>query len=147
MLRKCNPTTFLGEPRIPDYPVPAGHTADSYLEEVTRQGLLERLKCRNHSEVDPAYMHRLEVELKVMQEKGFSTYFLVVWDYIKYARDNNIPVGPGRGSAAGSLVAYCLKITNIDPIHHGLLLSVFLIPNESLCPMWILISVQIVVAI
>ncbi len=99
---KVQPYNILGEPRIPDYPVPAGHTADSYLEEVTRQGLLERLKCRNHSEVDPAYMQRLEVELKVMQEKGFSTYFLVVWDYIKYARDNNIPVGPGRGCVLGN---------------------------------------------
>ena len=131
---KIQPYNIMGEPRIPDYPVPAGHTADSYLEEVTRQGLLERLKCRNHSEVDPVYMQRLEVELKVMQDKGFSTYFLVVWDYIKYARDNNIPVGPGRGSAAGSLVAYCLKITNIDPIHHGLLFERFLNPERKSMP-------------
>ncbi|MDJ0570574.1 MAG: DNA polymerase III subunit alpha [Pleurocapsa sp. MO_192.B19] len=98
---KVQPYNILGEPRIPDYPVPAGHTADSYLEEVTRQGLLERLKCRNHTEVPEEYMKRLEVELKVMQEKGFSTYFLVVWDYIKYARDNDIPVGPGRGCVLG----------------------------------------------
>ncbi len=99
---KVQPYNILGEPRIPDYPVPAGHTADSYLEEVTRQGLLERLKCRNHSEVPPEYMQRIEVELQVMQEKGFSTYFLVVWDYIKYARDNDIPVGPGRGCVLGN---------------------------------------------
>ena len=131
---KIEPYNILGEPRIPDYPVPAGHTADSYLEEVTRQGLLERLKCRNHSEVPPEYMQRIEVELEVMQEKGFSTYFLVVWDYIKYARDNDIPVGPGRGSAAGSLVAYCLKITNIDPIHHGLLFERFLNPERKSMP-------------
>ena len=131
---KVQPYNILGEPRIPDYPVPAGHTADSYLEEVTRQGLLERLKCRNHHEVPVEYMQRLEVELKVMQSKGFSTYFLVVWDYIKYARDNNIPVGPGRGSAAGSLVAYCLKITNIDPIHHGLLFERFLNPERKSMP-------------
>ncbi len=131
---KVQPYNILGEPRIPDYPVPAGHTADSYLEEVTRQGLLERLKCRNHHEVPAEYMQRLEVELKVMQSKGFSTYFLVVWDYIKYARDNDIPVGPGRGSAAGSLVAYCLKITNIDPIHHGLLFERFLNPERKSMP-------------
>jgi DNA polymerase III subunit alpha len=131
---KIQPYNILGEPRIPDYPVPPGHTADSYLEEVTRHGLLERLKCRNHSEVDPVYMQRLETELKVMQEKGFSTYFLVVWDYIKYARDNDIPVGPGRGSAAGSLVAYSLKITNIDPIHHGLLFERFLNPERKSMP-------------
>ena len=98
---KVQPYNILGEPRLPDYPVPAGHTADSYLEEVARQGLLERLKCRSHNEIDPEYMQRLEVELKVMQEKGFSTYFLVVWDYIKYARDNDIPVGPGRGCVLG----------------------------------------------
>ena len=131
---KVQPYNILGEPRIPDYPVPAGHTADSYLEEVTRKGLLERLKCRNHHEVPAEYMQRLEVELKVMQSKGFSTYFLVVWDYIKYARDNDIPVGPGRGSAAGSLVAYCLKITNIDPIHHGLLFERFLNPERKSMP-------------
>ncbi len=131
---KVQPYNILGEPRIPDYPVPPGHTADSYLEEVTRKGLLERLKCRNHHEVPAEYMQRLEVELKVMQSKGFSTYFLVVWDYIKYARDNDIPVGPGRGSAAGSLVAYCLKITNIDPIHHGLLFERFLNPERKSMP-------------
>ncbi|MGV2829874.1 DNA polymerase III subunit alpha [Myxosarcina sp. GI1(2024)] len=131
---KVQAYNILGEPRIPDYPVPSGHTADSYLEEVTWQGLLERLKCRHHSEIDPVYKQRLQTELKVMQEKGFSTYFLVVWDYIKYARDNNIPVGPGRGSAAGSLVAYCLKITNIDPIHHGLLFERFLNPERKSMP-------------
>nr|WP_081942808.1 DNA polymerase III subunit alpha [Myxosarcina sp. GI1] len=131
---KVQAYNILGEPRIPDYPVPLGHTADSYLEEVTWQGLLERLKCRHHSEIDPVYKQRLQTELKVMQEKGFSTYFLVVWDYIKYARDNDIPVGPGRGSAAGSLVAYCLKITNIDPIHHGLLFERFLNPERKSMP-------------
>jgi DNA polymerase-3 subunit alpha len=130
---KVQPYNILGEPRIPDYPVPSGHTADSYLEEVTRQGLLERLKCRA-SEVPEEYQKRLQTELKVMQEKGFSTYFLVVWDYIKYARDNGIPVGPGRGSAAGSLVAYSLKITNIDPIHHGLLFERFLNPERKSMP-------------
>ena len=98
---KVQPYNILGEPRIPDYPVPAGHTADSYLEEVTWQGLLARLKCRSHAEVPTVYKDRLQTELKVMQEKGFSTYFLVVWDYIKYARDNDIPVGPGRGCVLG----------------------------------------------
>ncbi|MDJ0632551.1 MAG: DNA polymerase III subunit alpha, partial [Xenococcaceae cyanobacterium MO_188.B29] len=131
---KVQPYNILGEPRIPDYPVPSGHTADSYLEEVSWQGLLERLKCRTASEVDPVYKQRLLTELKVMQEKGFSTYFLVVWDYIKFARDHGIPVGPGRGSAAGSLVAYSLKITNIDPVHHGLLFERFLNPERKSMP-------------
>ena len=131
---KVEPYKILGEPRIPDYPVPAGHTADSYLEEVTWKGLLERLKCRTHAEIDPTYRQRLEYELKMMQQMGFSTYFLVVWDYIKYARDHGIPVGPGRGSAAGSLVAYALKITNIDPVHHGLLFERFLNPERKSMP-------------
>ncbi|BAU63774.1 DNA polymerase III, alpha subunit [Stanieria sp. NIES-3757] len=131
---KIKPYDILGEPRIPDYPVPSGHTPDSYLEEITWKGLLERLKCRHLSEVESTYKKRLEEELKVMQEKGFSTYFLVVWDYIKHAREKGIPVGPGRGSAAGSLVAYCLKITNIDPVHHGLLFERFLNPERKSMP-------------
>jgi DNA polymerase-3 subunit alpha len=131
---KVEPYKILGEPRIPDYPVPVGHTADSYVEEIAWQGLLERLKCKSHAEIDAAYKHRLEYELKMIQKMGFSTYFLVVWDYIKYARDHGIPVGPGRGSAAGSLVAYCLKITNIDPVHHGLLFERFLNPERKSMP-------------
>ena len=131
---KIKPYEILGEPRIPDYPVPSGHTADSYLEERSWLGLLERLKCQKREEIDPFYKKRLEYELKMMQRMGFSTYFLVVWDYIKYARDQGIPVGPGRGSAAGSLVAYSLKITNIDPVHHGLLFERFLNPERKSMP-------------
>jgi DNA polymerase-3 subunit alpha len=131
---KVKPYEIMGEPRIPNYPVPKGHTADTYLEEVTWEGLLERSKCRSRSEINPVYKQRLEYELKMMQQMGFSTYFLVVWDYIKYARDQGIPVGPGRGSAAGSLVAYALKITNVDPVHHGLLFERFLNPERKSMP-------------
>jgi DNA polymerase-3 subunit alpha len=131
---KIQPYKILGEPRIPDYPVPSGHNPDSWVEEIAWQGLLERLKCRSRSEIPREYKERLEYELKMLQRMGFSTYFLVVWDYIKYARDNKIPVGPGRGSAAGSLVAYCLKITNIDPVHHGLLFERFLNPERKSMP-------------
>ncbi len=131
---KVEPYKILGEPRIPDYPVPPGHTADSYVEEITWQGLMERLKCRAIAEIAPVYKQRLEYELKMIQKMGFSTYFLVVWDYIKYARDHQIPVGPGRGSAAGSLVAYSLRITNIDPVHHGLLFERFLNPERKSMP-------------
>ncbi|BAW96654.1 DNA polymerase III alpha subunit [[Synechococcus] sp. NIES-970] len=131
---KVEPYKILGEPRIPDYPVPEGYTADSYLIEVTWGGLLDRLKCKTRAEVDPTYKERLEYELQMMQQMGFATYFLVVWDYIKYARDNDIPVGPGRGSAAGSLVAYALGITNIDPIHHSLLFERFLNPERKSMP-------------
>lgn len=125
---------ILGEPRIPDYPIPPDHTADTYLEEVTWKGLLQRMNAKTRSEIKPVYKERLEYELKMMQQMGFSTYFLVVWDYIKFARDNNIAVGPGRGSAAGSLVAYALKITNIDPVYHGLLFERFLNPERKSMP-------------
>ena len=131
---KIKPYNVLGEPRIPDYEVPPGHTAESFLEEVTWTGLLKRLKCYQRSDISPEYRERLEYELKMMEKMGFSTYFLVVWDYIKHARDNHIPVGPGRGSAAGSLVAYALGITNIDPVHHGLLFERFLNPERKSMP-------------
>jgi len=131
---KIHPYNIMGETRLPEYPVPSGHTADTYLEEITWKGLQERLKYNFTSEINPTYRQRLEYELKMLQQMGFSTYFLVVWDYIKYARDKGIPVGPGRGSAAGSLVAYALKITNIDPVHHGLLFERFLNPERKSMP-------------
>ncbi len=131
---KIEPYDILGEPRIPDYPVPPGHTADTYLEEVTWEGLLKRQSCSSRAEISEVYCDRLIYELEMMQQMGFSTYFLVVWDYIKFARDSKIPVGPGRGSAAGSLVAYALGITNIDPVHHGLLFERFLNPERKSMP-------------
>jgi DNA polymerase-3 subunit alpha len=131
---KVEPYNIMGEPRIPNYPIPSGHTADTYVEEVAWQGLLDRLNRKSRAEVEPVYKERLEYELKMLQQMGFSTYFLVVWDYIKFARDNNIPVGPGRGSAAGSLVAYTMGITNIDPVHHGLLFERFLNPERKSMP-------------
>ena len=96
--------------------------------------MLKRLECESINEVSEEYKERLEYELDMLVKMGFSSYFLVVWDYIKYARDNKIPVGPGRGSAAGSLVAYALKITNIDPIYHGLLFERFLNPERKSMP-------------
>jgi DNA polymerase III subunit alpha len=125
---------ILGEPRIPDYPVPEGYTAGTYLEKISREGLVKRRKCQSLEEVEQVYRDRLEYELQMMQQMGFATYFLVVWDYIKFARDRSIPVGPGRGSAAGSLVAYTLGITNIDPVHHGLLFERFLNPERKSMP-------------
>ncbi|MEY3332256.1 MAG: polymerase subunit alpha [Cyanobacteriota bacterium] len=131
---KVEPYHIMGDPQIPTPTIPSGHTADTYAEEVAWQGLLERLNRKSRNEVDPVYKERLEYELKMIQQMGFSTYFLVVWDYIKFARDHNIPVGPGRGSAAGSLVAYAMKITNIDPVHHGLLFERFLNPERKSMP-------------
>ncbi|ABA21226.1 intein [Trichormus variabilis ATCC 29413] len=131
---KIEPYHIMGEPRIPNYPIPSGHTPDTYVEEVAWQGLLDKLNRKSRNEVEPVYRERLEYELKMLQQMGFSSYFLVVWDYIKFARDNNIPVGPGRGSAAGSLVAYTMGITNIDPVHHGLLFERFLNPERKSMP-------------
>jgi DNA polymerase-3 subunit alpha len=125
---------IFNEPRIPNYPIPPEHTADTYVEEVAWKGLLERFNAKSRDEIKPAYKERMEYELKMIQKMGFSTYFLVVWDYIKYARDNGIPVGPGRGSAAGSLIAYTMRITNIDPVHHGLLFERFLNPERKSMP-------------
>ncbi|AFY31018.1 trans-splicing intein-formed DNA polymerase III subunit alpha N-terminal partner DnaE-N [Calothrix sp. PCC 7507] len=131
---KVEPYHIMGEPKIPTPPIPSGHTPDTYLEEVAWLGLLDRLHRKSRNEVDNTYKERLEYELKMLQQMGFATYFLVVWDYIKFARDNNIPVGPGRGSAAGSLVAYAMRITNIDPVHHGLLFERFLNPERKSMP-------------
>ncbi|MEH2437955.1 MAG: DNA polymerase III subunit alpha [Nostoc sp.] len=131
---KVEPYHIMGEPQIPTPPIPSGHTADTYAEDVAWSGLLERLNRKSRPEVDSVYKERLEYELKMIQQMGFSKYFLVVWDYIKFARDNNIPVGPGRGSAAGSLVAYAMRITNIDPVHHGLLFERFLNPERKSMP-------------
>ncbi|BAZ03485.1 DNA polymerase III subunit alpha [Calothrix sp. NIES-3974] len=131
---KVEPYEILGEPRIPHYPIPPGHTTDTYVEEVAWQGLITKLRCKNRHELEPVYRERMEYELKMIQQMGFSGYFLIVWDYIKFARDNNIPVGPGRGSAAGSLVAYAMGITNIDPVHHGLLFERFLNPERKSMP-------------
>ncbi len=126
---------ILSEPRIAAYPIPEGFdTADAYFEHVAWTGLIERFKCQSREEIKPIYRDRMDYELKMMQQMGFATYFLVVWDYIKYARDNHIPVGPGRGSAAGSLVAYSMNITNIDPVHHGLLFERFLNPERKSMP-------------
>jgi DNA polymerase-3 subunit alpha len=125
---------ILGQPQIPNYPVPEGYTGDTYMAKVAREGLMQRLHCSNYDAIDRVYRDRLEYEIEMMQQMGFSTYFLVVWDYIKFARDNHIPVGPGRGSAAGSLVAYTMGITNIDPVHHGLLFERFLNPERKSMP-------------
>ncbi|MEM9246111.1 MAG: DNA polymerase III subunit alpha, partial [Cyanobacteria bacterium P01_F01_bin.153] len=134
---KVEDYNILGEPRIPDFPVPTGHNADTYVEHVAWEGLVERLGVASREEIlnhKKEYADRLVYELEMLQRMGFSAYFLVVWDYIKFARDANIPVGPGRGSAAGSLVAYCLRITNIDPVHHGLLFERFLNPERKSMP-------------
>ncbi|MEM7769131.1 MAG: DNA polymerase III subunit alpha [Cyanobacteria bacterium P01_A01_bin.37] len=128
-------TGLLGQPRIPDFPIPAEFDgAESYMAHVARDGLVKRMKAASYDEIDQTYRDRLEYEVDMMIQMGFPTYFLVVWDYIRFAREQNIPVGPGRGSAAGSLVAYAMGITNIDPVHHGLLFERFLNPERKSMP-------------
>ena len=131
---KVEPYDILGRYQMPRFPIPEGHTPVSYLREVTEQGLRDRLELSPDAALPDDYAERMAHELKIMEQMGFPTYFLVVWDYIRFAREQNIPVGPGRGSAAGSLVAYCLGITNIDPITNCLLFERFLNPERKSMP-------------
>jgi DNA polymerase-3 subunit alpha len=125
---------ILGKYQMPRFPIPDGHTAVTYLREVTLQGLRDRLELKADDPIAENYADRMSHELEIMEQMGFPTYFLVVWDYIRFAREQNIPVGPGRGSAAGSLVAYALGITNIDPVSNGLLFERFLNPERKSMP-------------
>ncbi len=125
---------ILGGYKMPRFPIPDGYTPETYLREVAEEGLRERLDNDRKKNTPQIYFERLDYELEIMQQMGFATYFLVVWDYIKFAREKSIPVGPGRGSAAGSLVAYALRITNIDPVSRGLLFERFLNPERKSMP-------------
>ena len=127
---------------FPEFAVPEGHTIDSYFEEVCRQGLKKRLETavrqlemRGVLRVLPhEYESRLNFEIGIIKQMKYPGYFLIVWDFIKYARDHGIPVGPGRGSATGSLVAYAMEITNIDPMQNVLLFERFLNPERVTMP-------------
>ncbi len=123
---------------LPQFPVPQEQGApargdDEYLREICERGLLERYGERRVAD-DAALRSRLEYELSVITKMGFSSYFLIVWDFVKYARDRGIPVGPGRGSAVGSLVAYCLRITDLDPLQFNLVFERFLNPDRISMP-------------
>ncbi|MEL6856694.1 MAG: DNA polymerase III subunit alpha, partial [Cyanobacteria bacterium J06607_13] len=131
---KVEDYNILGNPQIPNFPIPEGYTKESYMAKVARDGLVERMAISSYDALTDEYRDRMEYEIDMMHQMGFATYFLVVWDYIKFARDNGISVGPGRGSAAGSLVAYAMGITNIDPVHHGLLFERFLNPERKSMP-------------
>ena len=132
--RRCNLVLNLGQPRLPDYPVPAGLTTEQFLQQEAAAGLARRL-APSHPGVPPAaYQERLDLELKIICQMGFAGYFLIVADFIRWARENAVPVGPGRGSGAGSLVAYSLRITDLDPLQHGLLFERFLNPERVSMP-------------
>ena len=134
---RCNFDFDLNQTHLPDYPVPKGQTLTSYLEKLATDGLRERFKSFSKigKTIDANfYEKRLQEELGIIQNMGYPGYFLIVWDFIHYAREKEIPVGPGRGSAAGSLVAYALRITDIDPIEYGLLFERFLNPERVSLP-------------
>src|SRR5919106_4046020 len=126
---RCNVTIELGNILLPQFPVPDGRDAFDYLVELCERGLHKR-----YDKVTPELTDRLKFELKTIREMGFSDYFLIVWDFIRFAHQNGISVGPGRGSAAGSLAAYCLEITDIDPIRYDLLFERFLNPGRKSMP-------------
>ncbi len=127
--RRCQVNFSFGANHLPHFVVPQGYTTDGYLEELCRQGL-----ARRYDKVTAAHEERLAFELATIQKMGYSGYFLIVWDFISYAREKGIFVGPGRGSAAGSLVSYCLKITDIDPLKYDLLFERFLNPERVSMP-------------
>lgn len=126
---KCHLVLELGKSPLPDYKVPEGYTIETYLEYLVHQGLKER-----YGEVSKDIQERAKYELGVIEEMGFAAYFLITWDFIHYAKTHGIPVGPGRGSAAGSIVAYALRITDLDPIKHKLLFERFLNPERYTMP-------------
>ena len=126
---KCHLTLELGKSPLPDYEVPKGHTIESYLESLVFDGLKKR-----YGEITPELKERADYELGVIEQMGFAAYFLITWDFIHYAKTHGIPVGPGRGSAAGSVVAYALEITDLDPIKHKLLFERFLNPERFTMP-------------
>ncbi|RGV97010.1 DNA polymerase III subunit alpha [Ruminococcus sp. AF14-10] len=130
---RCNVEIEFGVTKLPKYDVPDGLTSLQYLTKMCEDGLVERYGDEN-GVVEDSLKERLKYELDVITNMGYVDYFLIVWDFIKYARDNGIAVGPGRGSAAGSIVAYCLGITNIDPIRYQLLFERFLNPERVSMP-------------
>jgi len=128
---RCELEIEFGKPLLPNFPLPEGFTDDAtYLEHLTMEGA----RARWGDDLPPEVVERLAYELKVIGDMGFSSYFIITWDLIKHARDTNIRVGPGRGSAAGCAVAYCLRITDLDPIKYDLLFERFLNPSRISMP-------------
>ncbi len=142
--RRCNLEIELGKSYLPQFPIPEGETEESYFCRVSKEGLELRLKvlldesaedyAGDYAERRKPYDERLQIELDVINNMGFPGYFLIVADFIQWSKDNGIPVGPGRGSGAGSLVAYALKITDLDPLQFDLLFERFLNPERVSLP-------------
>jgi DNA polymerase-3 subunit alpha len=138
---RCNVVLEEGPNHLPNFDVPPPFTIDDYFEHVTREGFRERLALLRQSAAEgrlrhtiEEYEHRLSYEIDMIKRMKYPGYFLIVWDFIRYARDRGIPVGPGRGSAAGSLVAYCLRITDVDPLEFDLIFERFLNPERISLP-------------
>jgi DNA polymerase-3 subunit alpha len=138
---RCNVTIASGQAHLPDFQVPPGYTVETYFEAVVRGGFearlpaLQSLAARGELRRPLAdYETRLAYEIDMIKRMKYPGYFLIVWDFIRYAREQHIPVGPGRGSAAGSLVAYCLRITDVDPLHFDLYFERFLNPERVTLP-------------
>lgn len=136
--KRCNLHLTLGESFLPNYPIPEGQTLESFFRNLSLAGLEERLKHLEQlgqlSGSREDYLNRLDFELNIINEMGFPGYFLIVMDFIKWAKENGVPVGPGRGSGAGSLVAYVLQITDLDPLRYDLLFERFLNPERVSMP-------------
>ncbi|MDD6070939.1 MAG: DNA polymerase III subunit alpha, partial [Clostridiales bacterium] len=126
---RCNVEIVFGEQKVPKFKVPEGYTSESYLRAICEEGL-----HRRYDPVTDEVRNRFEYELQTIQDMGFVDYFLIVWDFIKFAKDHGIPVGPGRGSAAGSIVSYCLNITEVEPLKYDLLFERFLNPERVTMP-------------
>ncbi|KEI72067.1 DNA polymerase III subunit alpha [Endozoicomonas elysicola] len=138
--RRCSVNVKLGEYFLPEYPVPEGKTMDQFFREFSHEGLTERLEflfdtsAQDFPQTEKVYRDRLDFELDTILQMGFPGYFLIVMDFIQWSKNNGIPVGPGRGSGAGSLVAYAQKITDLDPIKYDLLFERFLNPERVSMP-------------
>lgn len=131
--QQCDVTFTFGELHLPDFQAPEGLTKPEYLRKLCEKGLAERYPEAEGEELADL-QERLNYELSTIENMGYVEYFLIVWDFINYAKENHIMVGPGRGSAAGSIVAYTLRITDIDPIKYGLIFERFLNPERVSMP-------------
>jgi len=136
--KRCNLTLTLGKPQLPEYPIPEGMTTESFFRQLSEEGLAKRLQSITlNPETEQSledYNNRLDFELNIINQMGFPGYFLIVMDFIRWAKEQDIPVGPGRGSGAGSLVAYALEITDLDPLEYDLLFERFLNPERVSMP-------------
>jgi DNA polymerase-3 subunit alpha len=127
--QRCNLEFVFNEYHLPSFPIPDGYTNESYFRKLCKDGFRER-----YPDEPPQYLERLEYEIGVISRMGYVNYYLIVWDFIRYAKENGIPVGPGRGSGAASIVAYCMHITEVDPMQYALIFERFLNPERVSMP-------------